>query len=152
MSKIGRNDPCRCGSSKKYKKCCLPKQEAAVAFQIHPDRMREQNAFTLEEDDLDEVSNSVIDLIAERRFDEALVVCNRLLREYPDVNDGFERFAMVHEAMGNHVLAGDYYRKALEFIEQPEMRDGYDPREFEYYREKIAAIDTLTKSTTIDGG
>lgn len=24
MSKIGRNDPCPCGSGKKYKKCCLP--------------------------------------------------------------------------------------------------------------------------------
>jgi len=23
MSKIGRNDPCPCGSGKKYKKCCL---------------------------------------------------------------------------------------------------------------------------------
>src|SRR5438309_10564240 len=22
--KIGRNDPCRCGSGKKYKHCCLP--------------------------------------------------------------------------------------------------------------------------------
>ncbi|MFC1937968.1 SEC-C metal-binding domain-containing protein, partial [Chloroflexota bacterium] len=22
MSKIGRNDPCPCGSGKKYKKCC----------------------------------------------------------------------------------------------------------------------------------
>jgi hypothetical protein len=27
MSKIGRNVPCHCGSGKKYKKCCLPKDE-----------------------------------------------------------------------------------------------------------------------------
>lgn len=25
--KIGRNDPCPCGSGKKYKNCCLNKQE-----------------------------------------------------------------------------------------------------------------------------
>ena len=25
--KIGRNDPCLCGSGKKYKKCCLKKNE-----------------------------------------------------------------------------------------------------------------------------
>jgi preprotein translocase subunit SecA len=25
--KVGRNDPCPCGSGKKYKKCCLPKEE-----------------------------------------------------------------------------------------------------------------------------
>ncbi|MEQ1674882.1 MAG: SEC-C metal-binding domain-containing protein [Candidatus Nitrotoga sp.] len=24
--KIGRNDPCPCGSGKKYKKCCLAKE------------------------------------------------------------------------------------------------------------------------------
>jgi len=28
MSKIGRNDPCPCGSGKKYKKCCLEKDKA----------------------------------------------------------------------------------------------------------------------------
>jgi hypothetical protein len=26
--KIGRNDPCPCGSGEKYKKCCLPKEES----------------------------------------------------------------------------------------------------------------------------
>ena len=26
--KVGRNDPCPCGSGKKYKRCCLPKEEA----------------------------------------------------------------------------------------------------------------------------
>jgi preprotein translocase subunit SecA len=29
--KIGRNDPCPCGSGKKYKKCCLPKETEARA-------------------------------------------------------------------------------------------------------------------------
>ncbi len=27
MQHIGRNDPCPCGSGKKYKKCCLPNQQ-----------------------------------------------------------------------------------------------------------------------------
>jgi hypothetical protein len=27
--KVGRNDPCPCGSGEKYKKCCLQKDEAA---------------------------------------------------------------------------------------------------------------------------
>lgn len=26
---LGRNDPCHCGSGKKYKNCCLAKDEAA---------------------------------------------------------------------------------------------------------------------------
>lgn len=27
---LGRNDPCRCGSGKKYKQCCLDKDEAVA--------------------------------------------------------------------------------------------------------------------------
>ncbi|MFH1811980.1 MAG: preprotein translocase subunit SecA [Pseudomonadota bacterium] len=30
MPKVGRNEPCPCGSGKKYKNCCLPKDEAAA--------------------------------------------------------------------------------------------------------------------------
>lgn len=31
MGKIGRNQPCPCGSGKKYKHCCLPAQQAGAA-------------------------------------------------------------------------------------------------------------------------
>jgi len=34
MPKIGRNDPCPCGSGKKYKQCHLPIDEAAAAEQL----------------------------------------------------------------------------------------------------------------------
>lgn len=38
-TKVGRNDPCPCGSGKKYKKCCLQKE----------DRLRKKNQEPLEE-------------------------------------------------------------------------------------------------------
>jgi preprotein translocase subunit SecA len=28
--KIGRNDPCPCGSGKKYKKCCMSRDQASA--------------------------------------------------------------------------------------------------------------------------
>src|SRR5215211_2679831 len=34
MPKVGRNDPCPCGSGKKYKHCHLPIEEAAQAEQL----------------------------------------------------------------------------------------------------------------------
>lgn len=34
MSKIGRNDPCHCGSGKKYKKCCMAKDEQEIANSV----------------------------------------------------------------------------------------------------------------------
>ncbi len=30
---LGRNDPCHCGSGRKYKQCCLDKDEAAARAQ-----------------------------------------------------------------------------------------------------------------------
>ena len=37
MSKIGRNDPCPCGSGKKYKKCCLAQDEQRRRDDARPD-------------------------------------------------------------------------------------------------------------------
>jgi uncharacterized protein YecA (UPF0149 family) len=31
IGRVGRNEPCPCGSGKKFKKCCLEKQEAENA-------------------------------------------------------------------------------------------------------------------------
>lgn len=39
MTKLGRNDPCPCGSGKKHKKCCLTKEVAPVAS-LNWQRMR----------------------------------------------------------------------------------------------------------------
>ncbi|MDQ3036499.1 MAG: SEC-C metal-binding domain-containing protein [Myxococcota bacterium] len=35
--KLGRNDVCRCGSGQKYKKCCLPADEAARGAELAAD-------------------------------------------------------------------------------------------------------------------
>ena len=31
-TKIGRNDPCHCGSGKKYKRCCLEEDQEGERF------------------------------------------------------------------------------------------------------------------------
>ncbi|HSB82322.1 MAG TPA: SEC-C metal-binding domain-containing protein, partial [Candidatus Methylomirabilis sp.] len=43
-TKVGRNDPCPCGSGKKYKKCCLPKSERGPDAQapLGPDQRLRQ--------------------------------------------------------------------------------------------------------------
>ena len=38
MSKLGRNDPCPCGSGKKYKKCCLSRAAAARTAAAPPEK------------------------------------------------------------------------------------------------------------------
>jgi|HigsolmetaAR203D_1030402.scaffolds.fasta_scaffold02606_3 tetratricopeptide (TPR) repeat protein len=42
MRKLGRNDPCYCGSGKKYKSCCLPADEANKVVRLAPPVEREE--------------------------------------------------------------------------------------------------------------
>jgi hypothetical protein len=135
MAKIGRNDPCPCGSGQKYKRCCLPRDEAAAVARARA-LEREQAAGLLasvEDDGLDEASNSVIDLIDVGRLDEAEQAAQDLLARYPEVHDGLERIAMVAAARGDRARAAEYYRKAADFVH---AREGYDPEMEMYLRER----------------
>lgn len=40
VPKVGRNDPCPCGSGKKYKKCCLLKERAGKMAELREERAR----------------------------------------------------------------------------------------------------------------
>ena len=40
MNKIGRNDPCPCGSGKKYKRCCEKKEAEMSQRDLPPGRFR----------------------------------------------------------------------------------------------------------------
>src|SRR5215831_8097365 len=81
MVKPGRNDPCHCGSGKKYKRCCLEKDEAAERARIAATPLRptipEEIAATLAvhyddaEDELTTASNAAVDLVNAGRLDEA---------------------------------------------------------------------------------
>lgn len=50
--KIGRNDPCPCGSGKKYKKCCIPKYDQPVKLAAKPKIYAKNILRSWEEDDL----------------------------------------------------------------------------------------------------
>ena len=105
MVKIGRNAPCPCGSGKKYKKCCLmPK---AGKGQKYASNTKFVPVYT----QLDQLSNSVVDLIKQNRLDEAEAVSRKLLTDYPDQVDGLNRLAMVYEARGEKSNVKEYDRR-----------------------------------------
>jgi tetratricopeptide (TPR) repeat protein len=132
MAKINRNAPCPCGSGKKYKKCCLPLHEES--------RAKQREAFSLTPDftDLDDLSNSVVDLIEAGRLDEAEAACNELLRRYPDQIDGTERLAAVYEAKGENKMAAQYYRKAAQFAQSS---PGFDQELIDWYSSKARELE-----------
>ncbi|MDJ0873338.1 MAG: SEC-C metal-binding domain-containing protein [Gammaproteobacteria bacterium] len=123
MAKIGRNQPCPCGSGKKYKHCCLSKDQAARAAaarhtkQHLPRAAPSETGFFLGEDDLDKLSNRVVDLIDEGRLEEAERVCQELKEQYPEVIDWIQRTAMLHEARGETQKAIDYHERTLQYMD-----------------------------------
>jgi hypothetical protein len=54
MAKIGRNDPCLCGSGKKYKRCCLGKVEESPLPASEPSRDDDELWTKSDVDELDE--------------------------------------------------------------------------------------------------
>jgi tetratricopeptide (TPR) repeat protein len=145
MAKTGRNDPCPCGSGQKYKRCCLPRHEAAAAADRAaaptPEAAPAIPPFDMvfEDDGLDEASNAVIDLIEAGRLEAAEEAAQDLLARYPEVHDGLERIAMVAAARGDRPRAAEYYRKAADFVH---AREGYDPEMERYLRERATEFST----------
>lgn len=159
MPKAGRNDPCPCGSGKKYKHCCLEKDRAAelapaiaqrVALQAqkasqvalrkdYQEELLESQATLQEAQALDAASNAVIDLVRAGRLDEAEQAARELLVRYPEVHDGYDRLGMVHEARGQFRQAADCYRKVVEFARA--NSENYDPEFIDSFLDLIARLE-----------
>lgn len=122
MVKIGRNQPCPCGSGKKYKHCCLGNDQAsrvdiASAQQDMSQRMSPGGGFVFDEDEIDQLSNGVVDLLTVGRLEEAEAACQELKAQYPETIDWIIRTAMVHEARGQTEQAIIYYEQVLQFMD-----------------------------------
>jgi len=149
MAKIGRNDPCPCGSGKKYKQCCLAKDEApasaaqAAQAAAAPTRRPGFVGSFLDGDDgldeLTEASNAVVDLIQAGKLDAAERAAHDLLARFPDAHDGYDRLGMVCEARGDRRQAADYYRKVIAFV--GEHPDDYDPAFVDSFRNLVDRLD-----------
>ena len=150
----GRNRPCPCGSGKKNKLCCMPPDRSAPAWPpplfvaLPPDGSTERYltrvdgrpvVLELPYDPLDDLSNSVIDLIAAGDLEQAEQVCQRLLTEYPDVIDGLRRTARVARAKGDLPRAIEFHRKAAHFARTHEWFDPEIPEEHDAEADKLEA-------------
>jgi len=163
MATPGRNDPCPCGSGKKYKKCCLPKEEAEQGKVIAKEQAareernaarrleeRQAKAAFLErflaanevDEELEELtasSNAAVDLVKAGKLEEAEAAARGLLERFPHVHDGWDRLGMVHEARRENKQAADCYRKALEIIRaQPEC---YEPAFADVFAKLVDKLD-----------
>ena len=120
MTKVGRNQPCPCGSGKKYKQCCLAVDEAARPAATPPpppqpslEALRARDTQSYDElKRLERLSNDSLDLIHAGRLDEAEPMCQQLLTEFPDQFDGHMRLGALHRARGDARRAAEHLRTA----------------------------------------
>jgi tetratricopeptide (TPR) repeat protein len=156
MAKAGRNEPCPCGSNKKYKQCCLAKDQAAEraalaersasqtpdspGFKLADMVERLAAALPLEDDGgLAEASNAVVDLVHAGKLDEAERAAHDLIERFPDVHDGYDRLGMVHEARGDNRKAVECYRRVIALIRS--HPDVYEPEFENVFQELIEKLE-----------
>lgn len=132
--KVGRNQPCPCGSGKKYKKCCLPKEEAEQGQVDHTGYGRKKLRDTEEK-----LLSMLIDYGRERFGEEGPMAA---LGEFflwgdDELDEAFENMMM--EAFAPwFVFAWD----VIEFLEDPDTPEesGADSAEKDEFPEKTLAM------------
>lgn len=156
--KIGRNEPCLCGSGKKYKRCCLALDEQRAREQPllpadgHPPvcdccghEMHGYNNGYVDDlivDELDELSNQVHELIKAGKLDQAEAIGNELLTRFPAQIDGLEHLAGVYEARGDVEKAIEYFQKAAAFAT---LNPGFDQEAVSWFAGQARRLERRIK-------
>jgi hypothetical protein len=83
LPKIGRNDPCPCGSGRKYKKCCLQKNEEVLAG-MNPEDIRTRTRQKREQEQREKGIEEGYDLLTRGEHRRARAFARRWLEKYPE--------------------------------------------------------------------
>jgi predicted O-linked N-acetylglucosamine transferase (SPINDLY family) len=138
MSAPGRNDPCPCGSGKKYKKCCFGKAATASCSPVQtstpdsydlkaqlikaPDSPFLWNGKTGDAGGMHNATNTVPpDVLLKRavalhqsgKLEEAISVYRQTILLKPDYADAYNNLGLALQDKGDLAAAIESYRKAL---------------------------------------
>ena len=101
MSKIGRNDPCSCGSGKKFKLCCGGLHQAPAGG------------------DREALWRDAVQCYSQRQAAQALALCQRLLLLDARHSDAMHLLGVLAYDNRDYAQATRYVQAALAFSEQP---------------------------------
>ena len=99
MNKTGRNDPCPCGSGKKYKQCCANQKSIAKS----PNDVKQQLAHALQSAHQFEQAGHVA---------QAEALCHNILQRLPNQPDAHHLLGVIALRDGNIELAVKYLNQA----------------------------------------
>jgi hypothetical protein len=104
-NRVGRNEPCPCGSGKKYKKCCLARYEEARQS-IPLEEVLQMEERTKRQESLEKDIRKGFDLLFSKDYDKARKLAMNLLREFPEDD-------RVHDIVVNACMATGEYDEAF---------------------------------------
>ena len=122
MTKIDRNEPCPCGSGKKYKKCCQEKDREKTPKHLDEKGMpylrqvMEKEYLKMEDAEISRAQDLVYDGWEAMAHGprEAKRFFERAIKLDPDLADAYNGLAEIAISKGTFSVAEEYYRKAYE--------------------------------------
>jgi len=105
--KTGRNDPCPCGSGKKYKKCCATSSSRKLFPAVNINKLLQRG----------------IELFQSNHLDQAKLAFNQILATNPQHADTLNYLGSIEASQGNIEIAEVLFRKAI----------AIKPRNAQYY-------------------
>ena len=110
--RTGRNDPCPCGSGKKYKKCCLSKDNAQQRLTPEPAFKEEQSFIAEVRPDLDDAVDRLLQRLERGEG-------KRVKREIEELHEKNPDYHMTNYAMGvYHAMVTNDNAAALSWFEK----------------------------------
>jgi hypothetical protein len=117
FAKVGRNDPCPCGSGKKYKKCCLLKHEEARK-NVPPDQLQEMEEQARIKEKLEKDIERGFDLLFSQDYGKAKSLALNLLENFPEDDRLHDISVMVALAIGDYDSAFHQCRRRWQVAQE----------------------------------
>jgi broad specificity phosphatase PhoE len=126
VSRVGRNDPCPCGSGKKYKKCCLPRHEEVRQF-LPGEVLRKKEEKAKVQESLVKDIGKGFDLLVSKEFARAKKLASSLLATCPEDDRLHDILVSACMAMGEYDEAFRTCRRRWQVaVEEKEFYDTHD--------------------------
>jgi hypothetical protein len=141
MAKIGRNEPCPCGSGKKHKRCCRGAPATLALAGTSVVALAESHHEELCPccvDELNERADRVVEVLLAGRADEAEALCHDFLRDFPGQAEGIDLLSMIFEQRGQRERALGLLRQASEIAHADPT---YDAETRSLMRERIRELE-----------
>lgn len=106
MKKLSRNDPCSCGSGKKYKQCCMAADEATNA---QADKQKQQV-----QDQIATWLDQGMTLHRSGEIEAARKIYKQILQIKPEHADALHLYGVTAHQLGNYVQAVQFIQQSLQ--------------------------------------